>query len=151
MSSRDDDKQFVADLHPLWTRFPEARQRQLARRWLRRGVGDLLVEICRRQGLEAEAGRVAALPRLESIETARAISRRLDALADAIYEEERVPKSAHVAAMIWATCTAVDAYREDLSDDRALLLVCLRLRQLARAARRLEAESNRMMIDLADA
>ncbi len=150
------DRAFAAELAPLWQRRGAVARRLLAREWTRRAVR-LLSSICRREGLVTEAEHIDAIPRIDGATSARTASSSLYLLALGIDQHRAVERSVDVAIMVLAarSCAAVVADEDDDDDDERfaydLTRICVRMRQLARAARCLDAESSRMFVDLADA
>lgn len=151
MAKTDEDRQFAAELRPLWDGRHARLNRHLAQEWLNRAIGEILADILRREGLTIEAERLTKLEDICSFETAVAASRSLFEIAVGIDENRAVKNSVDAAIMVLATRSAVETFLSHHSEREKLELICLRLRQLARAARRTEEESHRMFLDLADA
>lgn len=149
--SKTDDRRFAAELRPLWDGHHARLNRQLALVWLNRAIGELLADILRREGLSIEAERLTNLEEIDSFETAVAASRFLFEIAVGVDANRAVERSVDAAIMVLATRSAVEEFLSHHSERDQLELICLRLRQLARAARRIEEESQRMFLDLADA
>ena len=150
MRSLIDDHRFTDELRPLWEQRSFVFQQVLAYRWLDR-ARELLGTICRRVRLDIEGQRLETWAPIDSPERAAQLSMMLYELACGIDEERAVPKSLDVAFLLLAARTAAEAMLVALPESERLDLLCLRVRQLARAARRLEQESQRMLIYLADA
>lgn len=151
MAKVDDDGRFAAALRPFWDGRHPFLNREVALRWLNRIVGELLVDLLRREGLHSMADELLTLGAIDSIETAAATSRALFDVAVEIDRERAVARSVDAAIMVLAARNAVEAFLRPGPEREALQTICLRLRQLARATRRLEEESRRMFSDLADA
>jgi hypothetical protein len=123
-TSLDDDRRFASELSLIWEEHDLRRQRHTFHLWSKRAKG-LLAEVCRREGFMNDADLVETAERRELID----IAQRIDHV--------------DLAIMFLAVHDGL------LSAD--LFTMCVRLRQVARAARKLEDESNRMLMDLADA
>lgn len=139
----------------MWRRRGADTRARLARAWTRRAIR-LLATVCRREGLTVEAEHIEAIARVESAQSAQSASSSLYIMALGIDEHRAVERSVDVAIMVLAarSCAAIVAdlaSDDDEATEYALARICVRVRQLARAARCLDAESARMFVDLADA
>ncbi|MBI1947297.1 MAG: hypothetical protein HYS27_16505 [Deltaproteobacteria bacterium] len=151
MAKIDEDRRFAAELRPLWDWRHARLNHQLAQVWLNRAIRELLADILRREGLSIEAERLTSLAAISSFETAVAASRSLFEIAVGIDANRAVEKSVDAAILVLATRSAIETFLSLHPEREKLELICHRLRQLARAARRIEQESHRMFLDLADA
>lgn len=154
MSTYAADRAFAAELAPLCERRRASAQRLLAQKWTRRAIA-LVADVCRREGLVPEAERIESMPVVDTRARATIVSTSLYTLALHIDHLQAMKRSEDVAIMVLAARNCAELAADEAFDDEfeteRLVRICVRLRQIARAARCLDAESTRMFVDLADA
>ena len=151
VSTLDEDLEFADDMAIAWEHKTKREQHALVASFVDRMARQLLPELCRQQQLQHAARLLATVPAF-SAETSGRIRDLLERAAETIGDDDvSERKGSEVAALIHGVHHVISEEATENRPDWVLKRACVRRRQLGRALRRLDEESNRILLDLSDA